>query len=116
MKTDNIFISNIFDLLEENYKNSEFGIAILSQKACMDRTTLYRKTVKFLNMTPMEILNKYRLEKALEMLNDLSLSIKEIAYSSGFSYPQHFANKFKMKYGYSPTEFRKIYCGLEDCA
>jgi transcriptional regulator GlxA family with amidase domain len=47
-----------------------------------------------------------RLEVAREKLTvDSSASVKEVAYSCGFSSPAHFATNFKKAYGVSPSNF-----------
>ncbi len=46
------------------------------------------------------------IEKAKEQLSTTSLSVSEIAYSLGFSYPQSFSRLFKAKTDLAPQEFR----------
>ena len=48
-----------------------------------------------------------RLEKAKLMLETGSLTVAEIAYTSGFSSPNYFSTAFKNKYGTPPAAFRK---------
>lgn len=48
-----------------------------------------------------------RLEIARSKLQtDPTLSIKEVAYASGFASPAHFSAKFKTHFGVTPTEYR----------
>jgi AraC-like DNA-binding protein len=46
------------------------------------------------------------IEKAKEQLSTTSLSVSEIAYGLGFSYPQSFSKLFKSKTKLSPQAFR----------
>jgi len=50
----------------------------------------------------------YLIDKAKNLLSNPVLSIKEIAFALGFDYPQHFSKLFKVKTGYSPTEYRNM--------
>ena len=45
----------------------------------------------------------------LKLLNS-SLSISEIAYGLGFDYPQNFSKLFKVKTGFSPSDYRTHLC------
>lgn len=42
------------------------------------------------------------------------LSISEIAYQLGFTYPQHFMRLFKQQMGYTPSEYRLKACWDKD--
>ncbi|RYY61683.1 MAG: AraC family transcriptional regulator [Chitinophagaceae bacterium] len=46
------------------------------------------------------------IELAKQMLSNTGLSISEVAYALGFSYPQSFSKLFKSKTSLSPAEFR----------
>ncbi|BDS14564.1 helix-turn-helix domain-containing protein [Aureispira anguillae] len=48
-----------------------------------------------------------RMKKAVELLTKESYSVKETAYSVGYSNPNSFSNAFYKKYGVYPTEFVK---------
>ena len=51
-------------------------------------------------------LSDYRLTVARQSLLDRSKTITEIAYSLGYSSPQHFSTAFKKKFGVSPSTAR----------
>ena len=44
-----------------------------------------------------------------ELLSTTNLSINEVAYSLGYTYPQTFSKLFRIKTAYSPAEFRKSF-------
>ena len=52
-------------------------------------------------------LNKTRIENACQLLTDNTLSVQQIAFSSGFESLSHFNRTFKHYKHRSPTEFRK---------
>ena len=53
-----------------------------------------------------EYLTDYRIRKAGEMLQSSDLSIKEIAYATGFRSQGYFSKVFRKYTGLMPTEFR----------
>ena len=49
---------------------------------------------------------KLRLNKAMNLLSDLSYNISEVAFMCGFNDPKYFSTCFKNKFGVTPKEFR----------
>ncbi len=65
---------------------------------------------KHLSVTPNAFLINARLEKAAELLLTTDfLIVKEVGFEVGFTSDSHFTRTFKIKYGFTPTEFRKRY-------
>ncbi len=54
-----------------------------------------------------EYIRKLRIEKAIELLDNTSNSLSEIAYLTGFSDQSHFNRIFKQHTGQNPSVFRK---------
>ena len=54
-------------------------------------------------------LDQIRFEYAVKLLKYTSMTISEVCSSSGFSDYTNFTRRFKIKFGYTPTEYRKIY-------
>jgi AraC-like DNA-binding protein len=55
---------------------------------------------------PMDYARRYRVQKAKELLGDLSLSVKEIARRTGFDDAYHFSRVFRQIAGVPPTGYR----------
>lgn len=51
-------------------------------------------------------LNELRINKAIELLNDFSISIKDISEKVGYQDANYFTRMFKKKTGMTPSEFR----------
>lgn len=71
------------------------------------RQTLYRR-LKSEGSTFEQLLAGLRRRRALELVNDRGLPIKEIAYRLGFSDPASFSRAFKRWTGTSPQSLRSV--------
>lgn len=60
-----------------------------------------------LNLSPLDYLNQIRINKAVELLRNTEMSIKEICFQCGFQSPQYFSRVFKQQMGVSPREMTK---------
>jgi len=66
--------------------------------------SLIFKTVTGMNLK--DYLIRIRFNKAKELLGNVDLKIKQIAYETGFSDPNYFCRNFKIKTGLNPTNWR----------
>lgn len=68
-------------------------------------TELFRK---YTNLSPMQYLNHYRLEKGIEQLKNTDMSITEIAYAVGFNGASYFTESIRNYTGYSARKLRAL--------
>lgn len=73
--------------------------AVCRSKCC----TLFQEK---LNATPIAYLNRYRMEKARELLLTTRLPVTQIAHQCGFDSPSYFSEQFRRTYGESPRSVR----------
>ncbi|MDC7228660.1 MAG: AraC family transcriptional regulator [Spirochaetales bacterium] len=64
--------------------------------------------------SPVQYLNRMRIEYVCEQLSYSSQSIKEIAYSAGFDDPQYFSRMFKKTTGITPGQYRRSILSWSD--
>lgn len=62
---------------------------------------------QYLNLSPLDYLNQIRINKAVELLRNTEMSVKEICFQCGFQSPQYFSRIFKQQMGVSPREMTK---------
>ena len=62
---------------------------------------------KHTGLSPIQYLNKIRMDHAKHLLKNTKLPIKQIAEESGYANIHHFSNAFKKETGTSPSEWRK---------
>ena len=101
------FLSQLNSLIKDNLDNSDFSVENLAENLNISRVQLYRKVKAMMGISVSDYIGTIRLEKAKSMLESTSLSISEIAYSTGFSSPNYFSTAFKNIYGTSPGSFRR---------
>ena len=90
----------------QNYRKKlsidiRIGAGNISRNKCC---SLFKQ---FVNQTPLEFLNSYRLESSIPLLLDTSRSITEVALSCGYQGSSYYAEVFRKYKGMSPSEFRK---------
>ena len=80
----------------------------LIKKSRLSRSTFMRTFRYVSNMTPLEYLNKVRVEKAKKLLNETQHTITFIALECGFYDSSHFSRIFKKHEDLLPSEYRKM--------
>lgn len=104
------YIRRAIEFISKNYSN-EISIQDLASRLGIDRSFLYTVFIKHLNMSPQDFLIRFRIDRAVELMENTSLSIGDISRSVGYDDPLHFSKIFKKKKGISPSLFRKQLTG-----
>jgi AraC-like DNA-binding protein len=99
------FLTRVKEVIEEHISDPDFNVDSFSIQIGMSRPVLYRKIRAVTNMTVVELINTFRLERAAEVLKSNLYSIAEIATQVGFSDPKYFSKTFRKKYGVSPSQY-----------
>lgn len=98
------FIKNVRGIIEDNIDNELFAVTELANAVHLSRSQLHRKLKSLTGQAPNELVRNYRLERALQLLQQHSGSVADIAYQTGFSSPAYFSKCFSDRYGHSPVE------------
>ena len=89
-----------------HYFNSSLTVDDIASSVGISRSHLYRLFIQHIDMSPNEYLLHYRLSKASELLKgSVSLTIGEVAYSTGFADQLYFSRAFKKQKGISPKYY-----------
>lgn len=99
-------LSEVIGFLNREYRN-KITLHDILKRIPMSRSTLNRNFIKAFGMSPIQYLNKIRLDHAAQMLTSTDLSIGEIAQQSGFDDSNYFTRIFHKKYGTTPGKWRK---------
>lgn len=65
------------------------------------------------NLTPVEYINRVRLERACELLKMHDISVTETALETGFESLSYFIRRFKKQFGVSPAQYKKQFSQLQ---
>jgi AraC-like DNA-binding protein len=95
-------IEHIHSHLSEKLSSSE-----LAEVACMSASHFSRVFKSETGLSPVEYLQKARLERAKKLILAGDLSITQVALSSGFSGGSYLTERFKSAFGMTPSEFRE---------
>lgn len=92
--------------IERNYLTPVSLRQLASEAGCSE-SQLIRDFRQGYGTTPVNYLLHLRLENAIQLLRNRSLSITDVAYSCGFSDSNYFTRLFKQHTGHTPSRFRK---------
>ncbi len=106
LKNEQRFLSELNNVLESLYLDPDLKIDAIANKLCMSQRQLLRKLKYILDLTPIDYLRRYRLEKAKVLLAK-GYSASKVAFEVGFSTHSHFGKSFKEQYGCVPSEYKK---------
>lgn len=100
---DQELLARIRMVLEENLGNSDFTVHRFARETGMERTVLYRRLRSILGESPTELMRRYRLERAAQLLEQGLGSVSEVAYAVGFASVSHFSKCFRDRYDTTPS-------------
>jgi len=101
-------IREVIDFMKSK-KHRRVTLAKLSMIASLSKSQLIRRFSAETSMTPLDYLQKLRIDESKRLLRDTSDSAKIIAKRCGFKTPSHFINIFKrFVNGKTPLEYRKM--------
>ena len=102
-----VFLKKLTEIIEGNLKNEQFGVSELARALNMSRSNLHRR-VKVVDGTSVsQFIRKVRLTKAMELLQQTSLTISEVAFECGFHSVSYFTKCFHNHFGYPPGRVEK---------
>jgi len=101
-----VFISweKAFEYIEENYKN-QITLGDISTSVGFSKAHFSRTFKKITEKNFHNYLNEYRIKKVEELLLDNSITITQLAHTSGFNSIVTFNRIFKQIKGCSPTQY-----------
>jgi|GEM_PF-530444 len=107
-KPDQEFIEKLTALVEKNIDNPDLDVSFLLREMCISRSLLHLKLKNLVDCSATEYIRSVRLKRAAKLILAGGRTIKEIAYSTGFSSPSVFSRCFKKYFGQSPRQYSKI--------
>lgn len=102
----NRFLKKAIAYIRQNYQASIL-VSDVAKHAGISERYLRKLFSFYLNLSPLDYLNQIRINKAIELLRNTELSVKEISFLCGFQSPQYFSRLFKQQTGTAPRQLAK---------
>ncbi|MBQ3088239.1 MAG: AraC family transcriptional regulator [Clostridia bacterium] len=93
-------------VIDEGYTRTDFSISSLCVEVGISHPHLLRLFKEKYNTTLIKYLNQKRIEYACQLLKTTDLSVKSVAFSSGFSDELHFMKTFKKNTGVPALRYK----------
>ncbi|NDV60458.1 response regulator [Bacteroides sp. 519] len=106
-QADETFLLKLNKIIQDNIANCSLDIAFICKEIGMSRASLYNKLKALTDMSANEYINKFRMEKAIQYINNTDMVFTEIAEKVGFATSSYFSTAFKQYMGETPTQYRK---------
>lgn len=98
-------IQSMLSFIREHYRE-HITVDQIAKSGQVSRRECFRQFRTVLNLTPIEFLTQFRLQKATQLLTTTRLSISEICDSCGFDNVSYFTKQFKKHYNLTPKQLR----------
>ena len=100
--------ARIKEYLDPNYAD-HITLDTLTKLTHMNKYYMAHSFAKYTGLSPIQYLNRRRLEAACQLLRDTDLSISDIAGSTGFSSQSYFTQAFRKCHGITPMKYRQTH-------
>lgn len=100
-------VSSFINVLIEHFTSPDFQLKDAMRDIPYSDDYFRKLFKKETGKSPLKYLSDLRIEYARQFLEESTLSVKRIAYLSGFSDPYYFSRQFKCSCGKYPSEWRK---------
>lgn len=104
-RQEQMFLSKLKGIIEENLFNPEFSIEFMAQKMAMSHSTLYKRLKGITGLTLIDFINDYRVSKAVALFRQGNNNVQKVGEMCGFRDGKTFRDAFKRKTGLPPKQF-----------
>ena len=104
--TDNPLLNDILQYININYRN-DIQLNQCAKDFHISVNQINRLFNRYFHMTFIKYLNKFRIDKAIELMYNEKLPIKEIATQVGFNNLNYFYKTFKIITGNTPKNYKQ---------
>lgn len=102
------FLIRLNGYISDHLPDIDLNVDLLARLMNMSRPTLYRRIKCISDLTPNELINKIRLEKAAGLLAAEDHKIFRIVKMVGFNSRSNFGKAFVKHFGVTPREFQHM--------
>jgi len=98
-------IQRVLDFIEDNFEDSELSINIIAKEVFINYNYLCVIFKKSMGITINEYILKYRMQKAVDLINSGIEQVGEVAQMVGYADPNYFTKCFKRELGVPPSRY-----------
>ncbi len=98
---------DIVEFINTHYQDSGLSSEMIEKEFGLSRTSVYTLMKSITDKSLNEYITMIRVRQAGRMLENSSLTLKEIAQACGYTDPFYFSRVFKKQMGLSPSEYKK---------
>ncbi len=102
---DEAFLDKATGVIMDNISDPDFSLDQLLKEIGLSRSQFYRKINALTGQNPSYFIRTIRLKYASGLLVKGNMSIKEIAYMSGFNSTAYFSKTFRELFGLTPNDY-----------
>lgn len=104
----NVKFQQVLDTwLVGHLSDENLSVDTLAESMGYARTNFYKKIKEATGCTPNEYIRMFRMNRAVELLQEGKLTVSEISYQVGFTDPNYFSKVFKSFYGVTPSKYKE---------
>lgn len=89
-----------------NHLQHQCSLSLLAHEVGMEPRSMTRTFKRVYGKTVIEFLFDERMKKAITLIREGEMNVKEIAHKVGYAEHANFTRAFKRKFGHPPTHFR----------
>lgn len=101
------FSSKVKEIISTKYSSPELNVNYLADSMNMSRTSFYRKFIENIGVSPKDYITKFRINKAIEMIEEENENMGNISFMCGFASQSNFSVAFKREKGETPLKYKK---------
>ncbi len=106
---EDAFINKAISIVENNLKDSNFGVEKMVEEFYMSQSTLYRKIKSLTGLSISGFIRSIRLKKAAQLILTKDMTLSQIAYEVGFNDYKYFKTSFKKQFNCLPSKYKEVY-------
>ena len=106
-KLDRDFLDKVNRIIADHLNMERMDMAFIADKMCMSHSTLYRKVKALTGMPLNELVRDAKMCRAAELLDSGEYTVADVSDMTGFSSVPYFRQRFKEKYGMSPSDYMR---------
>jgi len=106
--TYTFLVRKVISYIQANY-TEKLNVSMIAKQLHVSKSYLGNMYKKEVGESIVDTIAKYRIDKAVELLQDTLMHISEISADVGFDDPAYFTNVFTKYKGISPTAYRNKY-------